>query len=69
MEEFKIKGDFIELIKLLKASGLCGTGGEAKTIVEEGLVLVNNEIELRKRKKLIEGDVVSVDEIKVKISK
>ena len=69
MEEFKIKGDFIELIKLLKATGLCGTGGEAKTIVEEGLVLVNNEIELRKRKKLIEGDVVSVDEIKVKISK
>jgi len=50
--------DYIELIKLMKLLGLVDTGGEAKHCVEEGEVLVNNEIEYRKRCKLRIGDTV-----------
>jgi ribosome-associated protein len=58
--EFKITGEFIELIQLLKAIGLAQTGGHAKIIVDEELVKRNGEIELRKRAKLVPGDVIEV---------
>jgi len=58
---FKIKSDFIELIKLLKASGLASTGGMAKMIVSEGLVKVNGETESRMRRKVLKGDVVDCE--------
>ena len=60
MITFKIKGEFIELIALLKATGIAETGGHAKHLVEEGEVLRNGEIETRKRAKLIPGDVIEV---------
>ena len=55
-QEFKITGEYIELIQLLKAIGLAQTGGHAKMIVEEEMVLRNGELETRKRAKLIVGD-------------
>ena len=36
MEEFKIEGDYIELLALLKALGIAETGGHAKHIVDAG---------------------------------
>ncbi len=60
-EELKVRGEFIELIQLLKAIGLAQTGGHAKMIVDEGLVLRNGEVELRKRAKLIPGDEIEVE--------
>jgi ribosome-associated protein len=60
--EFKIEGEYIELIQLLKATGLASTGGHAKFIVDEGMVLRNGEIELRKRAKLIIGDQIIIDD-------
>lgn len=73
MEEFKIEGDYIELIGLLKVLGIAQTGGHAKFIVEEGLVIRNGEIEYRKRAKLVAGDVIRIeneddDTIEVKLS-
>ena len=61
-EEFKIEGDYIELIQLLKVQGIAQTGGHAKLIVEEGVVYRNGEVEMRKRAKLIPGDQVKVDD-------
>ena len=58
---FKIDGAYIELIKLLKATGLCGTGGVAKMVVEDGLVMVDGEVELRKRCKIKSGQTVEFD--------
>ncbi len=55
---FKIAGDYIELNKLLKASGLCDTGGQAKMIIKDGLVMVDGEIETRIRRKLKHGMIV-----------
>jgi ribosome-associated protein len=59
-EPFKIKGEFIELIQLLKAMGIAETGGHAKMMVEDGLVKVNGKAEDRKRAKLRPGDQVEV---------
>jgi len=68
MEEFEIKGDYIELIALLKATGIAETGGQAKGMVDEGLVKVNGVVEFRKRAKLLRGNVVVVEQITIKIS-
>ncbi len=68
MEEFKIEGPYIELIQLLKAIGIAQTGGHAKFIVDEGQVVRNGDIEMRKRAKLIVGDRIEVhDEVIVLI--
>jgi ribosome-associated protein len=57
---FKIEGEYIELIQLLKAIGLANTGGHAKMIVEEEMVIRNGEVETRKRAKLIAGDIIEI---------
>jgi ribosome-associated protein len=44
----------------LKWSGLVGTGGEAKLYIQSGEVLVNGEVEIRRRKQLAIGDVVEL---------
>lgn len=62
MTEFKIEGDYIELLALLKATGLASTGGHAKFIVDEELVFRNGELETRKRAKLVAGDVIEVED-------
>ena len=62
---FKITGDYIELIRLLKVSNLCSSGGEAKNILEQGLVRCNGQVELRKRLKVRKGDVIEFDKRKI----
>ncbi len=59
--------EYIELIKLLKLLGLAESGGDAKRYVNDGDVKVNNEIEFRKRKKLIKGDIVIFAETSIEI--
>ena len=68
MEEFKIEGDYIELMALLKALGIAETGGHAKHIVDAGEVIRNGQIETRRRAKLIPGDLIQIEELKVKLS-
>jgi ribosome-associated protein len=65
--EFKVEGEYIELIQLLKALGLAQTGGHAKMIVDEEMVTRNGELETRKRAKLIVGDIIKVHELEVHI--
>ncbi len=48
----------IELYKSLKIANMVGGGGEAKTMISEGNVLVNNEVEVQKRKKIRRGDII-----------
>lgn len=70
MEEvqFKIEGPYIELIALLKALNIASTGGHAKFIVEEGVVKRNGETELRKRAKLVPGDIIEIeDELRIEL--
>lgn len=58
MIEFKVKGDYIQMIQLLKATYLVSTGGEAQIVVSEGEVKYNGEVDYRKRLKVKKGDLV-----------
>jgi ribosome-associated protein len=65
--EFELKTEYIELIKLLKLMGVADSGSEAKEMVEKELVRVNGEIELRKRYKVKKKDIISANEIDIKV--
>ena len=52
--------DFITLGVLLKLAGIIDTGGQAKWFLNENAVLVNDEEENRRGRKLYHGDVVIV---------
>ncbi|MFM8963111.1 MAG: RNA-binding S4 domain-containing protein [Sphingomonadales bacterium] len=67
MQTFQINGPYIELIGLLKALGIAETGGHAKAIVDDGLVLKNGQPELRKRAKLVSGDLIELADLKIKL--
>jgi ribosome-associated protein len=58
MIEFKVTGDYIPMIQLLKAANLVQTGGEAQIVVTEGEVKYNGQVDYRKRLKVQKGDVV-----------
>lgn len=61
-EEFELEGsDFIELNKLLKVTGLCESGGRAKTLIADGYVKVDGNVELRKRCKIKCGQKVEFE--------
>src|SRR6056297_3271386 len=69
MEEFSLAGrEFIELHNLLKVTGLCPSGGQAKALIAEGLVRVDGQVELRKRCKIRSGQVVHFDGREVVVS-
>jgi ribosome-associated protein len=67
MIEFKLQGEFITLIQLLKATGLVQTGGEAQIMVIEGKVKYNGEVELRKRLKVRTGDIITFNGKKIHV--
>ncbi|MCZ4306651.1 RNA-binding S4 domain-containing protein [Zoogloeaceae bacterium G21618-S1] len=58
MRDVVITVEPVELYKILKFEGLVGSGGEAKTAVAEGRVRVNGEVETRKRRQIVAGDVL-----------
>ena len=49
----------VELYKILKFEGLVASGGEAKLLIGDGQVTVNGEVETRRRKKIVGGDVIA----------
>ena len=55
-KQLKIKTDFIRLDSALKLSSMVSTGGEAKFVIQDGLVKVNGIICLQRGKKLRNGD-------------
>jgi ribosome-associated protein len=55
---FAINSEFIELFKLLKATGLCDTGGVAKCAVSQSEVKVDGQVETRKACKIRKGQQV-----------
>ncbi|QFI39655.1 RNA-binding S4 domain-containing protein [Moritella marina ATCC 15381] len=51
----------IELYKILKIENLVTSGSEAKNHIANGYVYVNGEVETRKRKKIMFGDIIGFD--------
>ncbi|MGK7899265.1 MAG: RNA-binding S4 domain-containing protein [Xenococcus sp. (in: cyanobacteria)] len=58
---------YIKLDQFLKWQGIAQTGGEAKIIIKEGEVLVNDSLETRRGRKLRTGDFVTVDGQKYRV--
>lgn len=64
MKEIFIKEEFIRLDSALKFSGVIGTGGQAKIVIKEGLVLVNGQVCTMRGKKLRNNDTVEFEDYK-----
>lgn len=62
MEEIRIETDFIKLDQFLKLCGVAQTGGQAKMMIADGLVKVNEEVSLQRGKKIRKDDKVVVDD-------
>ncbi len=60
----------IELFKVMKFGNMADSGGEAKSVISDGLVMVNGEVETRKRKKIHSGDIIAYegDSVRVEIA-
>ena len=58
MKEVILTTEPVELYKILKFEGVVSSGGEAKFVIDDGQVLVNGEVETRKRKKIVSGDII-----------
>lgn len=63
MNEIFIRDEFIRLDAALKFSGVIGTGGQAKMVIQDGLVLVNGEVCTMRGKKLRNGDTVKFEDV------
>ena len=57
----------ITLDQFLKQSGVVGSGGQAKVLIQAGEVLLNGQIETRRGKKLAPGDVVTIGEEQLRV--
>jgi len=68
MEIIKIDTEFITLSQLLKIVGLINTGGQAKYFLLENEVLLNNELESRRGKKLYNKDHIKIGNLEFIIS-
>ena len=60
-EIIKINTPFIRLDSFLKLAGIVGTGGQAKMLINDGLVKLNGEVCLMRGKKLYVGDKVELE--------
>jgi ribosome-associated protein len=61
LEKISINTDIIKLDQFLKWAGVSASGADAKNIILEGKVKVNNEIILQRGKKLHKGDIIAVE--------
>lgn len=69
MEIIKLRDEYIKLGQALKAANLVEDGVEAKLVIQDGLIKVNNEVDIRRGRKLYDGDVVSFDGQELRIEK
>lgn len=65
MNQVVISHEPVELFKVLKFEGLVGSGGEAKFVIDSGLVQLNGQVETQKRKKVVSGDVIEFNETRM----
>ncbi|MDD5906619.1 MAG: RNA-binding S4 domain-containing protein [Clostridiales bacterium] len=61
MTTITITTEYIKLQDLLKFAAIASTGGEAKIMVQEGLVTVNGEVCTQRGRKIRPGDDVCAD--------
>ena len=67
MRTIKIKDEYIKLGQAMKLAGLVDSGIEAKIVITEGEVTVNGEVDTRRGKKLVNGDVFKYKDEEIRI--
>ena len=67
MTTVKLRDEYIKLGQALKAAGLVSSGLDAKTVIQNGMVKVNVEVETQRGKKLYDGAIVEFEGEQVKI--
>lgn len=67
MEIIRLRDEYIKLGQALKGAGLVESGVEAKEVITEGFVMVNEETETRRGRKLYAGDRVMFDGEEIRI--
>ena len=67
IKSVKVEKEPVELYKILKFEGMVSSGAEAKSVIADGQVIVNGEIETRKRKKIVAGDIIEFSDEKMQI--
>ena len=60
--DISISTEYIKLDQLLKFAGIAENGADAKFIIMEENVSVNGEVETRRGRKIVKGDIVQVGE-------
>ena len=58
MRVVEINREPVELYKILKFEGLVASGGEAKLLIGDGQVMVNGEVETRRRRNMLNADII-----------
>jgi ribosome-associated protein len=61
MEKIFIRDEFIKLGQALKLAGLVESGIDAKFVIQDGLVLLNGQVETQRGKKCVPGDEITFD--------
>ncbi len=67
MQVIKIKDDNIKLGQLIKLAGLVDNGVEAKYVIQNSLVFVNNQIDTRRGRKIVPGDIIKFKNEEIKV--
>ena len=67
MRDVEVTNEPVELYKILKFEGMVSSGGEAKSVIADGQVLVNGNVEMSKRKKIVSGDIIEFAEERIHI--
>ena len=67
--EIKIKDEYIKLGQALKLAGIVEDGVEAKYAIQDGMVKVNGEVDLRRGRKIYEGDIITFQGEDIKVIK
>lgn len=67
MRDVEINKETVELYKILKFEGMASSGGEAKSMIADGKVRVNGQVETRKRKKMVAGDTIEFGTDKIRL--
>ncbi|MCX6052965.1 MAG: RNA-binding S4 domain-containing protein [Campylobacterales bacterium] len=67
--KFQLKDEYIELFKLLKVLDLVDSGAQAKLLIADGYVKRNSETELRKRAKIVAGDIIEIADAVIEVHK
>jgi len=67
MKQIKIDSEFIKLDQLMKLADMVGSGGHAKSMIQDGEVKVNGNVEYQRGKKIRSNDIIEVEGMKIQV--